>query len=321
MIEVGVEDLVATVLGVRLREHHQLDIGGVATQALETRRAGIRFRLRLSARPSRGVGLLKAGQRARHAAQRLRLLCSEQPRDDRLPPAARASVMRSCSSAPMRSSRRGIQRSPPASTWKLTPRSMRRTAGKATHLCDVGGLARPRRGGARTRHYQQALPLRRIGRRSADRRSAAPCSLAVSAPSSARVCNPPDAGSGWPRSRTPGATSWTCARSLARRKGGYGRDRPAVAVSRQDLRPGSTAGGAYRGVGNCVTLPSNWVILLAPRLLTSSMRSTECMGRKLRLTPSNSLLMRSSRRVEQHARRARRKPAPRSRRNPALRRG
>jgi hypothetical protein len=31
--EIGVEDLVAAVLGVRLREHHQLDIGGVAPEA------------------------------------------------------------------------------------------------------------------------------------------------------------------------------------------------------------------------------------------------------------------------------------------------
>ena len=41
-------------------------------------------------------------------------------------------------------------------------------------------------------------------------------------------------------------------------------------------------------------LPSTAVILLMPCFFTSSMRSTECMGRNVRLTPSNSLLMRSS---------------------------
>ena len=40
--ELGVEDLVAAVLGVRLREHHQLDIGRIAPEALEGRRAGSR---------------------------------------------------------------------------------------------------------------------------------------------------------------------------------------------------------------------------------------------------------------------------------------
>ena len=50
------------------------------------------------------------------------------------------------------------------------------------------------------------------------------------------------------------------------------------------------------GMGNCVTLApaSRAVILLTPCFFTSSMRSTECIGRKVRLTPANSLLMRSS---------------------------
>ena len=49
-------------------------------------------------------------------------------------------------------------------------------------------------------------------------------------------------------------------------------------------------------MGNCATLApaSSTVILLTPCLRTSSMRSTECIGRKLRFTPANSPLMRSS---------------------------
>src|SRR5690606_9546857 len=54
-------------------------------------------------------------------------------------------------------------------------------------------------------------------------------------------------------------------------------------------------GGEYIVTGNCATLlPSTFVILLTPCFSTSSMRSTECSGRYVLFTPSNSLLMRSS---------------------------
>src|SRR6185437_535959 len=58
----------------------------------------------------------------------------------------------------------------------------------------------------------------------------------------------------------------------------------------------SPGDGEYIGIGNCATLapPSSAVILLTPCFLTSSIRSTECSGRKVRFTPINSLLMRSS---------------------------
>src|SRR5690606_3786866 len=47
--------------------------------------------------------------------------------------------------------------------------------------------------------------------------------------------------------------------------------------------------------GNCATLPpSTFVILLTPCFSTSSIRKIECSGRYVRLTPWNSLLMRSS---------------------------
>src|SRR5690242_13397146 len=71
--------------------------------------------------------------------------------------------------------------------------------------------------------------------------------------------------------------------------------------ARQDEQAGrhhffSPGGGEYIGIGNCATFapPSRVVILLTPCFLTSSIRSTECSGRKVRLTPVNSLLMRSS---------------------------
>src|SRR5580692_8142391 len=58
----------------------------------------------------------------------------------------------------------------------------------------------------------------------------------------------------------------------------------------------SPGGTEYIGIGNCVTLapPSRAVILLTPCFFTSSMRRIECSGRKVRLTPANSPLTRSS---------------------------
>src|SRR5579872_3640554 len=58
----------------------------------------------------------------------------------------------------------------------------------------------------------------------------------------------------------------------------------------------SPVGGEYIVIGNCATLAplSSAVILLTPCFLTSSMRSTEWSGTKVRFTPANSLLMRSS---------------------------
>ncbi len=51
----------------------------------------------------------------------------------------------------------------------------------------------------------------------------------------------------------------------------------------------------YTGNGNCVTLDASAAeTLLTPCLRTSSMRITECSGRKVRLTPSNSALIFSS---------------------------
>ena len=45
-LEVGIEDLVAAMLGIGLREHHQLDVGRIATDAPDRRLTDSRFRRR-----------------------------------------------------------------------------------------------------------------------------------------------------------------------------------------------------------------------------------------------------------------------------------
>ena len=78
---VGVEDLVAAVLGVRLREHHELDVGGIALQRREVlhqvvdlvvgqRQAELGVRRHQRVTPAR----------QRNGAQRPRLLVREQSR-------------------------------------------------------------------------------------------------------------------------------------------------------------------------------------------------------------------------------------------------
>jgi hypothetical protein len=123
--QLGVEDLVAAVLGVGLGEHHQLDVGRVA--------AGLR----------EGVDQvvdLVVGQRQAHLAvggdqrgaafanhihrrQRLRRVVAEQGFGG-VEVSSTDSVMRSWSSGS------AAARSPLASTWKAVPRSMRVTAAK-----------------------------------------------------------------------------------------------------------------------------------------------------------------------------------------------
>ena len=63
-----VEDLVPAVLGVGLREHHQLDVGRIAARASRSFRAGSRSRRRTARDPCRGSRA--PAQRARRRARR-----------------------------------------------------------------------------------------------------------------------------------------------------------------------------------------------------------------------------------------------------------
>ena len=60
----------------------------------------------------------------------------------------------------------------------------------------------------------------------------------------------------------------------------------------------------YSGIGNCATLAaaplSSAVILPTPCFLTSSIRRTECIGRKVRLTPGELALDSLLRGVQDH---------------------
>ena len=54
MIQLGIEDLVAAVLGVRLREHHELDVGRIAAQALKAAEQVIDLIAPTARAPARG---------------------------------------------------------------------------------------------------------------------------------------------------------------------------------------------------------------------------------------------------------------------------
>ena len=66
--EVGVEDLVAAVFAIGLREHHQLDIGGIAPQRLECHQQIVDFVIR-QRQPKAAVGVLQRLSVLRGAAR------------------------------------------------------------------------------------------------------------------------------------------------------------------------------------------------------------------------------------------------------------
>ena len=148
---VGVEDLVAAVLGVRLREHHELDVGGIALQRREVLHQVVDLVVR-KRQAQFGVGRHQrlAAARQRHRAQRARGLVHEQPR--RLG-ACRTARSRSCGrtaaqparAVPRGDSARGV------TNVQAMPRSMRRTASRphtwamSVALLDHGEMV-PKRG-------------------------------------------------------------------------------------------------------------------------------------------------------------------------------
>ena len=152
--EVGVEDLVPAMLGVGLREHHELDVGRIAAEARESWRTGNRSRRRPA--PARGARWPPRARHARRARATWPSGAGRRRREQHRPPrrscASTPSVMRSCSSAPSAAS--GAPTRPSKRCWM--PRSMRRTKVEPADRGDVGRLARPGRDRARPRHDQQA---------------------------------------------------------------------------------------------------------------------------------------------------------------------
>ena len=96
---IRVEDLVTAMLGVRLREHHQLDIGRIAAEACRSCSRGSRSRPPTAPGPeTRWPRPARPRPRARSGidVQRPRRLVGEQARPRRRSRRRAASVMRSC---------------------------------------------------------------------------------------------------------------------------------------------------------------------------------------------------------------------------------
>ncbi len=153
----GVEDLVAAVLGVRLREHHQLHVGGIA---LERAVGGEKVvDLVGSERETEAlVGLderLTAALRQRDGAQRTRRVMIEEPLrvlDARHPRFDHTVVEH----GRQRGELRRLERL--CGSYSIGDAALdAANRSEAAHVRDIGGLARPRRNRARARHDQDQL--------------------------------------------------------------------------------------------------------------------------------------------------------------------
>ena len=188
-----VEDLVAAVLAVGLREHHQLDVGRVAAELRERVDAGSRSRRPRA--PGRRRGSPPRARRGRRRARRRdaigRAGCSSnrcaRVFADRT---ARISVMRSCSSAATASRSRRVERLRAAEkAASSAPADIRvtrsiRCTDEAAVVRDVGRLRGPRRDRAQARRdddHRGAVARPRTGRRSAAARPGGRCRRASAA--------------------------------------------------------------------------------------------------------------------------------------------
>ena len=121
---VGVEDLVAAVLGVRLREHHELDVGGIAAEPAEILGEVLDL-VRREREAQLRVRFLERGDR--HRGQRARLLHARRAAPPRRLSNSTISVMRSNKGAAS-AARRSRPKGRDARMRYSMPRSMRRTA-------------------------------------------------------------------------------------------------------------------------------------------------------------------------------------------------
>ena len=159
MMNSRVEDLVAAVLGIRLREHHQLDIGGIAPE-LRRKRLHQIVDLLVGEReaPARHW---RAPAPHGHPRQDRRLRSGRgaargtDPRD----PACRARAIRSCGRAAARRDRAAPHRRAAAEAVDEIQRSALQAPHdlEPAHVGDVGGLARPGDTVPSARRHQQPL--------------------------------------------------------------------------------------------------------------------------------------------------------------------
>jgi hypothetical protein len=144
------------MLGVRLREHHQLDIRGIAPQLAEGGHQVVDF-IADSARPHSRLASASAACPSSPSSQRGAAAAVQRrgtsPRVDRYS-IHTVSVMRSCNSAPRCFERRRgqfLSRIDEIDRAALQPRGWRL---EAADMGDIRGLARPGRFGAEARRHQ-----------------------------------------------------------------------------------------------------------------------------------------------------------------------
>ena len=164
---VGVEDLVPAVLRVRLREHHQLDVGRIAFELVAERGDEV-VDLVVGQRETqcgvRGFERRTALREHRHRRERLGFVMREQPRRGihRLEHALGHAVVDDRGNG--RTLRAGQRR--PCAHVIGDAAFDADDAGEPADVRDVGRLGRPGRDRAEARHHQQQLPLRLPGLRS-----------------------------------------------------------------------------------------------------------------------------------------------------------
>ena len=133
---VGVEDLVPAVLGVRLREHHELDVGGIALAAPRSSSPGSRSRRRTARARARCWPL--PAHRVRCASDTVRSGRGRFAREQSCGVGgARAAPSRSCDRTAARRARAALRATAAPAAFERVqtmPRSMRRTASRP-HTC------------------------------------------------------------------------------------------------------------------------------------------------------------------------------------------
>ena len=195
---VGVEDLVPAVLGVRLREHHQLDVGRIAAERGEIRRRGSRSRPAPARGPSSAFARSSAARPLREQRNRRRAAAARRARTARAQrrvESSTASVIRSWSSGSSASRSAAASVAPPrvadpvadAALDARRPRRARNCArcrwpstttakscrDAARRAAKLAGVVRGRRradrrsGGARASRARRAASSRATSRRNA----------------------------------------------------------------------------------------------------------------------------------------------------------
>ncbi len=168
--EIGIEDLVPAVLAVGLREHHQFDIGRVAAEPGEGRRKVVDLIGRQRQAPIHVGRFERDAATAEHIDVRHRhpfALVEQVPRPIALEGHAlgHAVVQQGRGSLQLVGIERPATEQPCLHLQTEFGDAFDAVQREATVVCDVGGLAGPRRHGAQPRHHhhQHAVAVGRRG--------------------------------------------------------------------------------------------------------------------------------------------------------------